>query len=295
VRCWLSSTRPPAGLPQPGRAPPADRAVLQGQPGGGAHPGWDRDEPARAEESQTVRVTHAPNGDQIRSSPVDDVLGETTRVPRRLDHVLWIGGGSGAGKSTVAQRLATQYGLQVYATDDAMSRHAAALTAEQAPHLARFRSMSMDERWLDRTPELMLDTFHWFQGEGFNLIVEDLLRLPHDPPVVAEGFRLLPHLVAPLLADVRRAVWLLPTPAFRRAAIESRGTTWDIASRTSDPARALEHLLTRDQLFTARIAVEARQLGLRVVDVDIDMAQDALVTHVSGLLHLRSHNQRSPT
>ena len=43
-------------------------------------------------------------------------LGETTDVARRLEHVLWIGGGSGAGKSTVARRLATEYGLQVYAT-----------------------------------------------------------------------------------------------------------------------------------------------------------------------------------
>jgi 2-phosphoglycerate kinase len=231
----------------------------------------------------------------VRGSLGDEVLRETTSVARRLEHVLWIGGGSGAGKSTVAQRLAAEYGLQVYATDDVMSRHAAALTTEQAPHLARFRAMTMDERWLDRPPELMLGSFHWFHGEGFNLIVEDLLRLPAAPSVVAEGFRLLPHLVAPLLTDVRKAVWLLPTPAFRRAAIESRGTTWDIASRTSDPARALDNLLARDQLFTERLGVEARQLGLQVVDIDIDTAPDALVTLVAGLLRLGSDRQRSPT
>jgi 2-phosphoglycerate kinase len=216
-------------------------------------------------------------------------------VVGRLDHVLWIGGGSAAGKSTIAQRLATEYGLQVYATDDVMSRHAAALTTEQAPHLAHFRAMTMDERWLHRSPEVMLDTFHWFRGEGFNLIVEDLLQLPSAPPVVAEGFRLLPHLVAPLLTDVRKAVWLLPTPAFRQAAIESRGTTWDIAGRTSDPTRALDHLLARDQLFTRRLGDEARQSGLQVVHVDIHTAPNELVTHVAELLQLRSDHQRSPT
>jgi hypothetical protein len=205
-----------------------------------------------------------------------------------LEHVVWIGGGSAAGKSTVARRLADEYGLQVYATDDAMSRHAAALSTDQAPYLARFAAMTMDERWLDRSPEVMLDTFHWFRGEGFDLIVEDLLRMPSTPPVVAEGFRLLPHLVRPLLTEVRQAVWLLPTPAFRRGAIESRGTTWDIASRTSEPARALDNLLARDQLFTERLGVEARRLGLHVVDVDVGMTQHALVTHVAGLFHLRS-------
>lgn len=206
----------------------------------------------------------------------------------RPEHVLWLGGGSAAGKSTVAQRLAGEYGLQIYPTDDVMSRHAAVLTADQAPHLARFRVMTMDERWLDRSPEAMLNSFHWFQGEGFELIVKDLLGLPSEPSVLVEGFRLLPHLVAPLLPDIRNAVWLLPTPAFRRAAFESRGTTWDIAGRTSDPPRALDHLLARDELFTQRLAVEARQLGLQVVEIDVGTKQDALVTHVAGLLHLRS-------
>ena len=200
--------------------------------------------------------------------------------------MFWIGGGSAAGKSTVARRLADEYGLQLCATDDAMSRHAATLTADDAPYLDRFRAMTMDERWVDRGPPEMLDTFHWFRGEGFDRIVDDLLQLPTTPLVVVEGFRLLPHLVAPLLTDVRHAVWLLPTPAFRRAAIESRGTTWDIAGRTSDPPRALENLLARDHLFTARVGVEARRLGLQVVEVEVGMREDELVTAVAALLPL---------
>jgi hypothetical protein len=57
----------------------------------------------------------------------------------------------------------------------------------------------------------MLETFHWFRGEGFGLIIDDLLRLPVDTGVIAEGFRPLPHLVTPLLTKPSRAVWLLPT------------------------------------------------------------------------------------
>lgn len=211
-----------------------------------------------------------------------------------LEHVLWIGGGSGAGKSTVARRLAAEYGLQLYATDDAMGRHAAALTADQAPQLALFMARTMDERWLGRSPAAMLDSFHWFRGEGFELVVDDLLRTPSTPPVLAEGFRLLPRLVRPHLTDVRRAVWLLPTPAFRRAAIESRGTTWDVASRTSDPPRALDALLARDALFTDRLRVEVRRHDLQSVDVDIGMTQDDLVARVAGLLRLGPDHRARP-
>jgi hypothetical protein len=83
----------------------------------------------------------------------------------------------------------------------------------------------------DRSPETMLETFHWFRGEGFGLIVEDLLRLPTEPGVIVEGFRLLPCLVKPLLAVPGHAVWLLPTPGFRRAAFESRGSLWRSRAR----------------------------------------------------------------
>jgi hypothetical protein len=33
----------------------------------------------------------------------------------------------------------------------------------------------------------MLARFHWFQGELFSLIVDDLLRFPAEPGVIAEG------------------------------------------------------------------------------------------------------------
>jgi len=123
-----------------------------------------------------------------------------------------------------------------------MADHAVRYRPEECPYLTAFKTMSMDERWVDRSPQTMLETFHWFRGDGFGLIVEDLLRFPPDERVVAEGFRLLPQLVQPLLHNSRHAVWLIPTPEFRRAALESRGSLWSIAAKTSNPQRALRNL-----------------------------------------------------
>jgi hypothetical protein len=206
----------------------------------------------------------------------------------QLAHVYWIGGGSGAGKSTIARHLAARYGLRRYATDDVMADHARRSTARDSPFLSAFAAMDMDERWVNRSPETMLETFHWFRGEGFGLIVEDLLGLPSEPRVIAEGFRLLPRLVRPLLAGPEHAVWLLPTPAFRRAAFESRGSAQDIAGRTGDPGRALRNLLQRDGMFTARLRGEAERLGLGVIEVDTAMAQDALARRVAAALGLQA-------
>ena len=76
-----------------------------------------------------------------------------------LRHVYWLGGGSGAGKSTVARRLAHEHGLRLYDTDEAMADHAARSTPEDSPALQEFMAMDMAERWSDRSPEVMLEGF----------------------------------------------------------------------------------------------------------------------------------------
>jgi 2-phosphoglycerate kinase len=196
----------------------------------------------------------------------------------------WIGGGSAAGKSTIARRIAVQHGLSVYSTDDVMADHARRSSREDCPLLHEFMAMHMDERWVNRSPKTMLETFHWFRGEGFNMIVEDLLGFPRDPGIVVEGFRLLPHLVKPLLSVPNRAVWLLPTPEFRRAVIESRGgTAWGFLAKTSDPERALRNLLERDRMFTEILREETSRLGLAAIDVDITTTEHDLVRQVMGL------------
>ena len=219
----------------------------------------------------------------------------------RLRHVYWIGGGSGAGKSVIARRLAARHGLRRYATDDVMSDHGGRFALGDCPLLSEFAAMDMDERWVNRSPETMLEAFGWFRGEGFGLIVEDLLRLPVEPGVIAEGFRLLPRLVQPLLAVPGHAVpghavpghavpghavpghavWLVPTPGFRRAAFGSRGSLWKIAGKTSDPERALGNLLERDRMFTERLSEETGRLELRAIEVDTAMTEDDLAGRVT--------------
>jgi 2-phosphoglycerate kinase len=206
---------------------------------------------------------------------------------KQLQHVYWIGGGSGAGKSTIARRIAAQQGLRVYPTDDVMADHARQSSRENCPLLHSFMAMNMDERWVNRSPKTMLETFHWFRGEGFNLIIEDCLRLPREPGVIVEGFRLLAHLVNPLLSAPSRAVWLLPTPEFRQAAVESRGrAAWGFLAKTTDPERALRNLLERDRMFTDILREETTRLGLPAIEVDTTTTEDDLAKRVTDVFGL---------
>lgn len=221
------------------------------------------------------------------SSKWDENTADGAALRERLRHVYWIGGGSGAGKSTVARRIAARHGLRVYATDGVMTDHARRGSHEDCPLLYRFMDMDMDERWVNRPPKTLLETFHWFRGEGFNFIVEDLLRLPREPGVIVEGFRLLPRLVEPLLSVHAQAVWLLPTPDFRRAVVESRGgSASGFLARTTDPERALSNLLERDRMFTDTLREKTARLGLPAIEVNATMTEDDLAERVTVVFGL---------
>jgi len=209
----------------------------------------------------------------------------TLSIPEQLQHVYWIGGGSGAGKSTIAQRIAVRHGLRVYATDDVMADHARRSSAADCPLLHRFMEMDMDERWVNRSPQTMLDTFHWFRGEGFNFIIEDLLNLPREPRIIVEGLRLLPHLVKPLLSEQTRAVWLLPTPDFRQRVIERRSGSF--LAKTSNPEKALHNLLERDRLFTDKLREETTHLGLHAIEVGTITGEDDLAQQVTNVFSVQ--------
>ena len=144
--------------------------------------------------------------------------------------------------------------------------------------------MDMDERWVNRPPEVMLETFHGFQGEGFDLVLDDLLALPPDPPVLAEGFSLLPRLVAPLLSRPRQAVWLLPTPEFRRAAFESRGSTWAIPEQDQRPAAGSGQSARPRSAVHGGAPSPGASVRLQTIDVDgsVDVASRLPVRKAPG-------------
>ncbi len=57
---------------------------------------------------------------------------------RSLEHVRWVGGGSGAGKTTVTRLLAGRVGARLYSTDATIGVHSDRLEPAEAPLLECF-------------------------------------------------------------------------------------------------------------------------------------------------------------
>src|SRR5690242_11650398 len=176
---------------------------------------------------------------------------------------IWIGGGTGAGKSTTARELAVRHSLRRFSIDSFWYAYDARWAQPRK---------SPDEQWLETPPEVQAAEFEETSRRMMGFALEDLAALPAAPTVV-EGPQILPDLVP----DGDQAVFLDPTPEWQRAVLLPRPMP------SSDPARALDARLVKDRLYADRVVALARQHGFPVVEMD---GNRALVDEVEALLDI---------
>lgn len=207
----------------------------------------------------------------------------------RLDHIRWIGGGTGAGKSTVAAVLAGWSGADIYDGDRGERGYVNRVGAEGQPRFAALLAMSAEQRWLGRSPERIFAEMPSLHGESFPFVVDDLLGYPRGRVVLVDDFRTLPREVAPLLSWHSQAVFLLPDPSFRELALRTRYADPGRARANwgdADPRRMLAARLARDRLWDAEIRHQAGEHGLPVIDVDGTRGADEIGHEIAGAFRL---------
>ncbi len=184
-----------------------------------------------------------------------------------LRQVLWIGGPPGAGKSSVATRIARRYGLRWYNADTRTWQHRDRALRTGNAAARRWEAMTPQERWVGSTPREMLRmSLHRERGP---MVIDDLRALPDSPLVVAEGSTLPAHALSSGIAERSRAVWLLPTREFQRATLTDR----DMA-----PGPTALYLLLGET-----IEQEAREHGVPTLTVDGSRGIEETVAAVEEL------------
>ena len=218
-----------------------------------------------------------------------------------LDRVRWIGGPPDGGKSTIAALLAERHRLPVYHLDWHERDHLARADPVRHPELFRLGQTlaALDElawverHWIQSSPAEMARWTIACWAERFDLVVEDLLAIPGDAPIIAEGAAFFPTVIGPHLSRRERAIFLIPTEQFKRASHARRGKSTDRAARTSNPARYIAHHIARDLLMADYYRATVARAGLHAIQ--IDGARDtatiaALVEAYFDLGAAHSHN-----
>jgi hypothetical protein len=195
---------------------------------------------------------------------------------RSLAHVLFLGGATDTGKTTLATLLAERHGLQTYYFDRHEMAHFGRAEPLRQPALWAQHPdrMGPEQRWLGFTPEQMArDTLaSWM--ERCQLALDDLRALPTSPPIIAEGPGFFPDCLAPLLNDPRQAVWLVPSEPFKRASVARRDKLHTVP--LSDRNRAVANLIERDLQLAEHVRQRAASLDLDVIEVDGSRSLDEM-------------------
>lgn len=185
--------------------------------------------------------------------------GSATTLPEPL----FIGGGTGGGKTTIARALAARHGVRLLPVDAFWYEH-----AERAGET----SPPPDVQWLEWTPATQAADFERISRLMLGFVLEDMPLLPEQPVVLVEG----PQIVPDLLPEDARAIFLIPSPEFQRDVLVPRPMP------SSDPERALANRLVKDRLYADRVAALARERGFTVFEVDGSLAPDDVLERVEA-------------
>jgi hypothetical protein len=205
---------------------------------------------------------------------------ENTNLKQMLTHVLWIGGGADAGKTTVAKAIVERHGLQSYNFDQHQRSQIERMAAtgyyegRKNPY-----EVTPDEIWVNYPPEEMAIRTIRTWSRRAEVAIEDLLAMPQQPLIIAEGPGFYPEVVQPLLSSYHQAIWFVPEPAFKQKIATLRGKP-NAQHQTRDPQRARENALGRDLLMAQHVREEAIARGLRLVEVDGTRSIEETITLV---------------
>lgn len=200
---------------------------------------------------------------------------------------LWLGGGTGSGKSTIARAIAHRHDLALYRVDARGYEHRERLVERG---LMSGVPKVYDDRWLAPTADHLAREFVDASVLVMGCIVEDLRASDAGVITLVEGPQLLPSQVAPRLRDAAHGLWLIPAASFRQQALATRAT--DASKFTSDEDRALRKRLERDAIIDAQICAEARAEGLTVFAVDGRHDLSTMISRVTD--HFRSVIEAGP-
>src|SRR5688572_12831588 len=190
--------------------------------------------------------------------------GYTNALKAALQHILWIGGATDSGKTSVTRALTSAHGWDAYHYDryDRIEPpgHLSRVDPTRHPFLDAFRNKSLEDRWLNTTPHDLFAAWLPSTAERFEFVLDDLRALPPGQITVAEGYGLLPELVASLLSSPRQAIWLVSDERFKRETYARRSDlgekgVWKTLAR--DPLRARDNHIGRDLLIASHIRQSA--------------------------------------
>jgi hypothetical protein len=191
---------------------------------------------------------------------------DDNELRQALAHVLWIGGGPNAGRTSVAAALVEKYGLQLYSYDEHAEDHWLNHVSQDPDSFGyNLMQLPVEERWL-QPPEMQMHSVLRIVEDDFPLVLDDLLAMSRERPIIVEG-NIPPGLVAPLLTTKQQAIWMVASDEFYQASFYRRKKHLGHNDKRDSEQTRANHM-ARDRLFTKYIKEEAVARGFELLEID---------------------------
>ena len=179
--------------------------------------------------------------------------------------IVLIGGSSHAGKSAIAQSLASHLGWSYRSTDKGLAPHPGrpwqVKPREVPKHVAdHYLSLSVDE--------LITDVLRHYKDNVWPLIKDIVTSHATDlstDRLILEGSAILPELVVALTLDNTAAIWLTASNELFEQRIYS---TSQYETKSPREKKMIDKFLERTWQYNDRMMATVKRLGLVSMDVE---------------------------
>ena len=196
-----------------------------------------------------------------------------------------LGGSPCSGKSTIAERLASQYQFQYYMVDEHESEHTSRCQQDRHPVMFKFSKMNWNDIWLRPVSIQVQDELKYYH-ERFEMIIQDLEKYDLGMSTILEGAAFLPNLIKPYGVDPRHVIYIVPTKEFQVHHYQLRPWVQTILNECEDPRQAFDNWMMRDHLFGQEILRQARAFNYQTIVVDGKLGVDEQFEKVRNHLGL---------
>jgi adenylate kinase family enzyme len=211
-------------------------------------------------------------------------------LKKALSNVLWIGGPPDCGKTTIAGLLAKKYGIQVYHFDQFEMDHVRRADSILQPALFELKKIltTTNERaqlewlWIQRTPAEMAKSTIASWTERIVFVVEDLMKLPKNSMIIAEGPGFFPKVVLPLIQSPRQAIWMAPSESFKRESYKRRKKGEFLSKILGDCEIAQQKHIERDLLISDYYKQAVHEQHLSSIDINGTKSVDEIVKKIDA-------------
>lgn len=186
--------------------------------------------------------------------------------------IFTIGGSPCSGKSTVAERLAKEYGVCCFHADDFLEEFISLAAEKGLPICSRLRRMTAEEIWMRSPAEQCREEFAIYEE-----LADFIFRKLHAAEgecIIAEGAAFTPDIMKK--RGTGGYLCLVPSPEFQISRYRLRERIWQVLKDCPDKEAAFDNWMQRDILFAEQVRRSCEAGGIPCMVNDGEKPVDEL-------------------